>query len=73
MSKVETAKRINQIDQEIVKLGKKLETVEGRKCEVYTRIVGYHRVVDNWNLGKKSEWKDRRTYTSSSFQQKKAS
>ena len=31
----------------------------GRKCEVYSRVVGYHRPVDNWNLGKKEEFKDR--------------
>jgi ribonucleoside-triphosphate reductase len=27
--------------------------------EVYSRIVGYYRSVKNWNLGKKSEYKDR--------------
>lgn len=29
------------------------------KCEVYSRVVGYYRPVDNWNIGKKSEFKDR--------------
>ena len=31
----------------------------GKKCEVYSRVVGYHRPVQNWNLGKKEEFKDR--------------
>ena len=31
----------------------------GRKCEVYSRVVGYHRPIQNWNLGKKEEFKDR--------------
>lgn len=31
----------------------------GKKCEVYSRVVGYHRPVNNWNIGKKEEWKDR--------------
>ncbi len=31
----------------------------GRKCEIYSRVVGYHRPVQNWNLGKKAEFKDR--------------
>ena len=31
-------------------------------CEVYSRIVGYLRPVQNYNLGKKQEFKDRRTY-----------
>ena len=30
--------------------------------EVYSRIVGYLRPVQNYNLGKKQEFKDRRTY-----------
>jgi ribonucleoside-triphosphate reductase len=29
---------------------------------VYSRIVGYFRPVQNWNDGKKQEFKDRLTY-----------
>ena len=29
------------------------------KCEVYSRIVGYLRPVDQWNDGKRAEFKDR--------------
>jgi len=32
------------------------------KTEVYSRIVGYYRPVQNWNLGKKSEYRDRTTF-----------
>lgn len=31
-------------------------------CEVYSRIVGYIRPVQNWNAGKTEEFKDRKTY-----------
>ena len=31
-------------------------------CEVYSRIVGYLRPVQNWNKGKRREFNDRRTY-----------
>jgi anaerobic ribonucleoside-triphosphate reductase len=31
-------------------------------CEVYSRIVGYLRPVQNWNKGKKQEFAARRTY-----------
>ncbi|MFC1596148.1 ribonucleoside triphosphate reductase [Candidatus Margulisiibacteriota bacterium] len=34
----------------------------GTESEVYTRIVGYYRSVQNWNLGKKSEYKQRKAY-----------
>jgi ribonucleoside-triphosphate reductase len=33
-----------------------------QRCEVYSRIVGYLRPVQNWNVAKKQEWKDRVTY-----------
>ena len=29
------------------------------KCEVYSRIVGYLRPIENWNEGKKAEWEER--------------
>jgi len=32
------------------------------KCEVYSRIVGYLRPVQQWNEGKQAEWKDRKTF-----------
>ena len=31
----------------------------GMPCEVYSRVVGYYRPVQNWNLGKKEEFKER--------------
>ncbi|MCP3966545.1 MAG: hypothetical protein GY718_09360 [Lentisphaerae bacterium] len=34
----------------------------GKKTEVYSRVSGYFRPVANWNLGKKEEFKDRKTY-----------
>lgn len=33
-----------------------------RRCEVFSRIVGYLRPVDQWNKGKKAEFKDRQTF-----------
>ncbi|MBP5209984.1 MAG: ribonucleoside triphosphate reductase, partial [Clostridia bacterium] len=34
----------------------------GEKTEVYSRITGYYRPVQNWNDGKSQEYKDRVTY-----------
>ena len=34
----------------------------GKSCEVYSRIVGYFRPIQNWNPGKKEEFKDRLEY-----------
>lgn len=34
----------------------------GEKTEVYSRITGYYRPVQNWNDGKSQEFKDRVTY-----------
>lgn len=32
------------------------------KIEVYSRVTGYMAPVRNWNLGKKEEFKDRKSY-----------
>ena len=34
----------------------------GQKTEVYSRITGYYRPVQNWNDGKAQEFKDRKVY-----------
>ncbi|MBE6789025.1 MAG: ribonucleoside triphosphate reductase [Ruminococcaceae bacterium] len=34
----------------------------GAKTEVYSRITGYYRPVQNWNDGKSQEYKDRKVY-----------
>jgi anaerobic ribonucleoside-triphosphate reductase len=39
-------------------------------CEVYSRIVGYLRPVQNWNMGKKQEFKDRQTYRAKTLESK---
>lgn len=33
-----------------------------RKCEVYSRVVGYLRPVTQWHKGKKQEYKEREEY-----------
>lgn len=32
------------------------------KCEVFSRVVGYLRPVENWNDSKQEEWKDRKVF-----------
>ena len=32
------------------------------KCEVYSRVVGYMRPVNQWNRGKQQEFTDRKTF-----------
>ena len=34
----------------------------GEKCEQYSRVTGYYRPVANWNVGKREEFKDRKTF-----------
>ena len=34
----------------------------GKPAEVYSRITGYYRPVQNWNEGKSQEYKDRKSY-----------
>lgn len=54
---------IESIDKKIDSLKESLNSVQGTETEVYTRIVGYYRAVKNWNLGKKEEYKVRKTFS----------
>jgi ribonucleoside-triphosphate reductase len=33
-----------------------------QECEVYSRVVGYLRPVNQWNVGKQQEFKDRKEF-----------
>lgn len=35
---------------------------ERTRCEVYSRVVGYLRPVDQWNEGKQAEYAERAEY-----------
>lgn len=37
-------------------------TTCGRKTEVYSRVCGYFRPVENWNKGKMEEFRERKNY-----------
>lgn len=41
------------------------------KTEVYSRITGYYRPVQNWNVGKTEEFKDRKVYNLDDFTEPK--
>ena len=41
----------------------KQPNVCGQPCEVYSRVCGYIRPVQQWNPGKKAEYDQRRVYT----------
>lgn len=50
------------IRAEIAALEERLSDVKGSPCEVYSRIVGYYRNVNNWNKGKREEYGERKTF-----------
>jgi hypothetical protein len=39
-----------------------LSDTERQPCEVWTRVMGYHRPVSSFNIGKKGEHKERRFF-----------
>jgi hypothetical protein len=43
----------------------KLEDHERQLCEVWTRVMGYHRPVSQFNAGKQSEHRERKFYAES--------
>jgi hypothetical protein len=52
-----------KLENRIKELEMQLINVKGSKCEVYSRVVGYHRPVENWNDGKKEEFNNRNDYS----------
>lgn len=42
-----------------------------KPCEIYSRVTGYFRPVNLWNLGKKEEFKDRVPFKAPSEQKKR--
>lgn len=43
----------------------KLKDSERQRCEVWTRVMGYHRPYQSFNIGKKQEFKDRKYFNES--------
>lgn len=41
----------------------KLDNSERQECEIWTRVMGYHRPVSEFNKGKKSEFYSRTYFT----------
>jgi anaerobic ribonucleoside-triphosphate reductase len=39
-----------------------LQECERQRCEVWTRVMGYHRPVASFNVGKRGEFQERRCF-----------
>jgi len=39
-----------------------LKDKERQRCEIWTRVMGYHRPVSSFNIGKKGEYQERTFY-----------
>ncbi len=50
------------IERKIRELEAEKSALRGTKCEVYSRVVGYLRPVEQWNDGKQEEFKERKTF-----------
>ncbi|MBW1659920.1 MAG: hypothetical protein JRJ48_05425 [Deltaproteobacteria bacterium] len=57
-----TRDRLTRAQLEIAKIEEELKQVHGTPCEIYSRVVGYHRPIQNWNKGKQEEFKERVTF-----------
>ncbi|MBC3868911.1 anaerobic ribonucleoside-triphosphate reductase [Undibacterium oligocarboniphilum] len=40
-----------------------LSDEERQPCEIWTRVMGYHRPMSSFNIGKKGEFHERRYFT----------
>jgi len=42
------------------------------KCEVYSRVVGYIRPVEQWNDSKQAEFKDRKMFSTENSEEQQS-
>jgi anaerobic ribonucleoside-triphosphate reductase len=40
---------------------------ERTRCEIWSRVMGYHRPVSEWNVGKQQEFADRKFFEESAI------
>ncbi|MGN0017194.1 MAG: anaerobic ribonucleoside-triphosphate reductase [Candidatus Avelusimicrobium sp.] len=52
----------DEVVAQIADLKEQIAACKGTPCEVYSRVVGYLRPVQNWNKGKKDEFTMRKTF-----------
>jgi len=44
-----------------------LDDNERTRCEIWSRVMGYHRPINEWNIGKQQEHADRKHFTESAI------
>lgn len=47
---------------------KKEENKNRTHCEIYSRVVGYLRPINQWNKGKKQEFQDRKNFNNKNIE-----
>ena len=52
----------DMIDTTLLAQSIRLDDSERQPCEVWTRVMGYHRPVASFNIGKKGEHHERRFF-----------
>jgi len=52
--------RKEELQKKLAELKKELNNAKGTPTEIYSRVVGYYRPVQQWNDGKQEEFKDRK-------------
>lgn len=56
----------HEMDQNTTKTQEvELKDSERQPCEVWTRVMGYHRPVQSFNIGKKGEFEERKYFVES--------
>jgi ribonucleoside-triphosphate reductase len=56
---------MQKIIDRLKEIEKKLKDFKVQECEVYSRVTGYYRPVNQFNPGKQEEFADRKTFDNS--------
>jgi hypothetical protein len=60
---MEAITRIDEIREELVSLHERLKTVKGTTTKIFSRIIGFYQAVDDWNIAKQAEFKQRTNFS----------
>ena len=58
----ELSDKKKEIIMKLIEKEKELEEVKGTRCQIWSRVTGFFRPIDDYNPGKLAEFHDRKTY-----------
>jgi len=73
MTQAQVTQKKQQASESVLVDRQKILQKKRTRCEIWTRVMGYHRPVQNFNTGKKAEFFSRKNFSVSNLKNSKFS